>query len=96
MVKRIISCSIPTGLVSKNNIGACKIALNILLCKLRAAARQIRKLSIVLDKTSVTELDIIPPYMPILWLVDKSYELLRDKFPISVAHDSPPVALGTQ
>ena len=79
--------------MSKNNIGACKIALNILLCRLRDAARQIRKLSIVLDKTSDTELETIPPYMAILWLVDKSYELLRDKFPMSEAHDSPPVAL---
>ena len=31
----------PTGLVSKNRIGARRIALNILLCKFRDALRQI-------------------------------------------------------
>ena len=31
----------PTGLVSKNNIGARRIALNILLCKLRDALRHV-------------------------------------------------------
>ena len=61
MVRRIILYGIPTGLVSKNNIGAFKIALNILLCKLRAAARHIRKLSIALKKASNTELETIPP-----------------------------------
>lgn len=53
--------NIPTGLVSKNNIGARKIALNILLCKWRAAERQMRKLSIVLEKIRNIELETIPP-----------------------------------
>lgn len=32
----------PSGLVSKNNIGVRRIALNILLCRLRDALRQVK------------------------------------------------------
>ena len=38
----VIDHCLPTGLVSKNKMGALKIAVNILLCKLRDAAKIIK------------------------------------------------------
>ena len=58
---------IPTGFVSKNSIGARRILRNILLCKLRAAARHIKKVNIALNVTMVTAPPTIPEYIPILW-----------------------------
>ena len=57
----------PIGLVSKNNIGARSMLLNILLCKIRAADRQIKNDSIALNVTMVTAPPTITPYIPILW-----------------------------
>ena len=59
-------CCIPTGLISKNNIGALNMLLNILLCKVRAAARHIKKVNIVFNVTMITAPPTIPPYIPIL------------------------------
>ena len=57
---------IPTGLVSKNNIGARNMLLNILLCKVRAAARHINVATITFNVTMVTDPPTIPPNIPIL------------------------------
>ena len=57
---------LPTGLVSKNSTGACSIDLNILLCKLRAAAKQSKKHRIALNVISKLDIPTSPPYIPIL------------------------------
>jgi len=53
--------------VSKNNIGARKILMNILLCKLRAAAKQVDMLNNALTITMSMEMVKIAPNIPILW-----------------------------
>ena len=75
--------NIPTGLVSKNSIRARSIDLNILLCKLRAAARHIRNDSTARNITIDIALPTTPPYIPILWWVVRSKLLvLNDMFSI--------------
>jgi len=59
--KCIIVQNLPIGFVSKNRIGALKIAVSILLCKFRAEAMQIRKESTDLVMTRETEPKTIPP-----------------------------------
>jgi len=59
-------CYSPTGLVSKKNIGARRIALNILLCKLRDAFRHVIKLNNALNTVIINAPERIAPYIPIL------------------------------
>jgi len=88
----------PTGLVSKNNIGARRIALNILLCKLRDAFRHVIKPNNPLNTVIINAPERIAPYIPILWRVVKSKsdvsfsEVLASRR----EQDSPSLALGNK
>lgn len=71
--------------------------LNILLCKLRAAARHIKKVNIALSVTMVTAPPTIPQYIPILWWVLKSkVEASSDILLTSTEQDPPSLALEFQ
>ena len=85
----------PTGLVSKNKMGVRKIAVSILLCKLRDAAKMTKKHSKALIVTTKTENETIPPYIPILWWVErpKVEEVSAEKFIPSGKQDSFSLAL---
>ena len=83
----------PTGLVSKNKIGALKIAVSILLCKLRDAAKMANKHSTVLIITASTENETIPPYIPILWSVER---LMRDEVSFTSLGKQDSVSLALQ
>ena len=86
----------PTGLVSKNSIGARRIALNILLCKFLEALRQIKLDNIALHTVNIMVAITIIPNIPILWLVVRSEfeEPLLSKVTFSSLGEQDPPSLA--